>query len=163
MKTLWLTAGLLLSLSLAVSAQAAEKYKGYARGEVFITAQELNQLMEKKDPKLVVIAVASKTEYYSGHIPGSFNRFWQHNLGYDGRFLSPEELRAEFLEEIGEVDPKRVVHSCGSGVTACHNALAMRLAGLPDPVLYDGSYSEWVGTGMPIATGDEPGAPPARR
>ena len=64
---------LLLSLTLAVSVQAAEKYKGYARGEMFITAQELNQLMQAKDPKLVVIAVASKTEYYSGHVPGAFH------------------------------------------------------------------------------------------
>ncbi len=65
-----LTLVLLVSFNLAISAQAAEKYKGYTRGEVFITAQELNQMMEAKDPKLVVIAVASKTEYYSGHIPG---------------------------------------------------------------------------------------------
>ena len=73
MRKIWLAAALLLSLTLAVSVQAAEKYKGYARGEVFITAQDLNQLMEAKDPKLVVIAVASKTEYYSGHIPGAFH------------------------------------------------------------------------------------------
>lgn len=64
---------LLVSLDPAVAAQAAEKYKGYIRGEIFITAQELNQLIQAKDPKLVVIAVASKTEYYSGHIPGSFH------------------------------------------------------------------------------------------
>lgn len=71
----------LICLSLALSvcflwltaAQAAEKYKGYARGEAFITAQELNQLIQAKDPKLVVIAVAGKTEYFSGHIPGSIN------------------------------------------------------------------------------------------
>jgi thiosulfate/3-mercaptopyruvate sulfurtransferase len=72
-KKIWVTVILLLSLTLAVSVQAAEKYKGYARGEMFVTAQELNQLMQAKDPKLVVIAVASKTEYYSGHIPGAFH------------------------------------------------------------------------------------------
>ena len=90
----------------------------------------------------------------AGHIPGSFNRFWQHNLGYDGRFLSPEELRAEFLEEIGDVDPKRVVHSCGSGVTACHNLFAMELAGLKGSRLYPGSWSEWCADpSRPVATG----------
>ena len=68
-----LTLVLLVSLTLAISVQAAEKYKGYTRGEMFITAQELNQMMQAKDPKLVVIAVASKTEYYSGHIPGAFH------------------------------------------------------------------------------------------
>src|SRR5512137_794590 len=64
---------LMVLLAVAATTQAAEKYKGYARGEIFITAQEVNQLMQAKDPKLVVIAVASKTEYYSGHIPGSFH------------------------------------------------------------------------------------------
>jgi thiosulfate/3-mercaptopyruvate sulfurtransferase len=64
---------LLVGFLLAVSVQAADKYKGYARGEMFITAQELNQLMQANDPKLVVLAVAGKTEYFTGHIPGSFN------------------------------------------------------------------------------------------
>jgi thiosulfate/3-mercaptopyruvate sulfurtransferase len=72
-KKIGVTVILLLSLTLAVSVQAAEKYKGYARGEVFITAQELDRMMQAKDPKLVVIAVASKTEYYSGHVPGAFH------------------------------------------------------------------------------------------
>ena len=63
---------LLTGFMLAVSAQAADKYKGYARGEMFITAQELNKLMQANDPKLVVLAVAKKTDYLTGHIPGSF-------------------------------------------------------------------------------------------
>ncbi len=50
-----------------------------------------------------------------------------------------------------------VVVACGSGTTACHNALAMRLAGLPDPILYAGSFSDWSRSGMPIVTGPEPG------
>ena len=50
-----------------------------------------------------------------------------------------------------------MVTCCGSGVNACHNALAMRVAGLPDPLLYEGSYSDWTRAGMPVATGDEPG------
>jgi thiosulfate/3-mercaptopyruvate sulfurtransferase len=92
-----------------------------------------------------------------GHIPTAVSRPTAGNLGPDGRFLGPSELRAKFAS----LGPE-VVTSCGSGVTACHNALAMRVAGLPDPVLYPGSYSDWAGTGMPIATGDEPGTmPPA--
>jgi thiosulfate/3-mercaptopyruvate sulfurtransferase len=54
----------------------------------------------------------------------------------------------------------RVVTSCGSGVSACHTALAMRIAGLPDPVLYPGSYSDWSRAGEPVAIGPEPGGPP---
>jgi thiosulfate/3-mercaptopyruvate sulfurtransferase len=90
----------------------------------------------------------------AGHIPGSLNRFWQHNLGYDGRFLSPEELHAEFVELLGDADPARVVHSCGSGVTACHNLFAMELAGLAGSRLYPGSWSEWCSDpSRPVATG----------
>jgi thiosulfate/3-mercaptopyruvate sulfurtransferase len=63
----------LVSFLLAGAAPAAEKHKGYVRGEMFIAAQELNQLMQAKDPKLVVIAVASKPEFFSGHIPGAFH------------------------------------------------------------------------------------------
>jgi thiosulfate/3-mercaptopyruvate sulfurtransferase len=54
----------------------------------------------------------------------------------------------------------QVVVSCGSGVNACQLALGMRAAGLPDPLLYPGSYSDWTQSGMPIATGDAPGDPP---
>jgi thiosulfate/3-mercaptopyruvate sulfurtransferase len=54
------------------------------------------------------------------------------------------------------------VISCGSGVSACHHALAMRAAGLPDPLLYPGSYSDWTQRGLPVATGPDPGDPPPR-
>jgi len=78
-----------------------------------------------------------------GHIPGAVNRFWQKNLNADGTFKSPEMLRTEFRELLGGADASKVVHSCGSGVTACHNAFAMELAGLPTGRLYPGSWSEW--------------------
>jgi thiosulfate/3-mercaptopyruvate sulfurtransferase len=91
-----------------------------------------------------------------GHIPTAHSRPTGGNLGPDGRFLAPDVLRARF-EPLGH----DVVTACGSGVNACHNALAMRVAGLPDPLLYPGSYSDWAGAGMPIATGDEPGVMPA--
>ena len=52
-----------------------------------------------------------------------------------------------------------MVSSCGSGTTACHNILAMRIAGLPDPLLYVGSFSDWSTADMPVATGAEPGDP----
>ena len=91
-----------------------------------------------------------------GHIPTAVCRPTAGNLGPDGRFLAPAALRARFEHLGGEI-----VSSCGSGGNACHNALAIRVAGLPDPLLYPGSYSDWAGTGMPIATGDEPGVMPA--
>jgi thiosulfate/3-mercaptopyruvate sulfurtransferase len=78
-----------------------------------------------------------------GHIPGARNRFFRHNLRDDGYFKSAQELGAEFQAQLGELDPAAVVHSCGSGITACHNLLAMEIAGLKGSRLYAGSWSEW--------------------
>ncbi|MDP1716840.1 MAG: rhodanese-like domain-containing protein, partial [Burkholderiales bacterium] len=78
-----------------------------------------------------------------GHIPGALNRFYKYNLDTDGRFKSAAELREEFTDLIGEQALHNVLHQCGSGVTACHNLLAMEIAGLPGSRLYPGSWSEW--------------------
>jgi len=91
----------------------------------------------------------------AGHIPGALNAPTAGNLAGDGRLLPAEELRDRYGALTG--DGGAVVVSCGSGTTACHNALAMRLAGLPDPILYVGSFSDWSRSGMPVATGPEPG------
>lgn len=89
-----------------------------------------------------------------GRIPGARHRFFRDNLGPDGRFKPPAQLRAEFLEALGGWAPETVAHQCGSGVTACHNLLAMELAGLGGGALYAGSWSEWCAQpGAPIATG----------
>lgn len=79
----------------------------------------------------------------AGHIPGASNRFFKDNLGPDGRFKPAEQLRAEFAALLAPYAAADVVHQCGSGVTACHNLLAMTHAGLGDGVLYPGSWSEW--------------------
>lgn len=90
-----------------------------------------------------------------GHIPGAINRFFRNNLASD-RFKSPEQLRADFLGLIDGRPLTTVVHQCGSGVTACHNLLAMEHAGLSGTRLYAGSWSEWCADpGRPIATGSE--------
>lgn len=78
-----------------------------------------------------------------GHIPGAGNRFFRDNLDADGRFRPAADLRREFTEVLAGFDPRAVVMSCGSGVTACHNLLAMEIAGLPGARLYAGSWSEW--------------------
>jgi thiosulfate/3-mercaptopyruvate sulfurtransferase len=85
-----------------------------------------------------------------GHIPGAKNRFFKDNLGADGRFKPAEQLRADFSQWI--VEPTRAVMQCGSGVTACHNLLALEVAGLKGAALYPGSWSEWCGdTARPVA------------
>jgi thiosulfate/3-mercaptopyruvate sulfurtransferase len=78
-----------------------------------------------------------------GHIPGAKNHFFQWNLDESGRFRTPEELRARMKASIGDTPPDRVVCYCGSGVTACHNLLALEHAGMKGARLFAGSWSEW--------------------
>jgi thiosulfate/3-mercaptopyruvate sulfurtransferase len=79
----------------------------------------------------------------AGHIPGARNRFFMGNLDAQGRFKPPAQLREEFTTLLAGRDPSSIIHQCGSGVTACHNLLAMEIAGLPGSSLYPGSWSEW--------------------
>jgi thiosulfate/3-mercaptopyruvate sulfurtransferase len=91
----------------------------------------------------------------AGHIPGSVNWVFDENLDFDGTYLSAEELREAYLKLLNGIKPECVIHSCGSGVTACHNMLAMEIAGLPSGKLYPGSWSEWISDpSRPIATGE---------
>jgi thiosulfate/3-mercaptopyruvate sulfurtransferase len=94
----------------------------------------------------------------AGHIPTAISAPTDGNLEPDGRFLSESALRERYVALGAGGDD--VITSCGSGVSACHNALAMRIAGLPDPILYPGSWSDWSTAGYPAAVGAEPGAPP---
>lgn len=86
-----------------------------------------------------------------GHIPGAVNAFFRDSLDAEGRFRAAPELRARFD---GITHGKPAIHQCGSGVTACHNALAMAHAGLPEGALYAGSWSEWIeDRSRPITSG----------
>jgi thiosulfate/3-mercaptopyruvate sulfurtransferase len=90
----------------------------------------------------------------AGHIPGAINRPYGANLTPQQTFKPAELLRAEFDAQLGGAPLSSVVHQCGSGVTACHNLLAMEVAGLPGSRLYPGSWSEWVADpARPVARG----------
>jgi thiosulfate/3-mercaptopyruvate sulfurtransferase len=90
----------------------------------------------------------------AGHIPGAFQRFHKSNLDPGGGFKPRERLREEFEALLGGRPSADVIHSCGSGVTACHNLLAMEHAGLAGSALYPGSWSEWsADPARPIARG----------
>jgi thiosulfate/3-mercaptopyruvate sulfurtransferase len=90
----------------------------------------------------------------AGHIPGARHHALQDNLRPDGRFLPPTELRARLLRSLGGHPAHKVACFCGSGVSACHNLLAMELAGLSGARLYAGSWSEWIrDPSRPVATG----------
>jgi thiosulfate/3-mercaptopyruvate sulfurtransferase len=115
------------------------------------------------DPRLLVIDARAGERYrgetepldpVAGHIPGALNRPFPQNLRPDGRFKPAEVLRAEFAALLGERAPDSVVHQCGSGVTACHQMLAMEHAGLSGSRLYAGSWSEWCqDPARPVARG----------
>jgi thiosulfate/3-mercaptopyruvate sulfurtransferase len=79
----------------------------------------------------------------AGHIPGARNRPDTQNLNADGTFKPAAALREDFGAVLEGVPHEQVVHLCGSGVTACHNILAMEIAGLPGTRHYPGSWSEW--------------------
>ncbi|BFI95572.1 MAG: sulfurtransferase [Rhodanobacter sp.] len=90
----------------------------------------------------------------AGHVPGALNRPFADNLAADGRFKSAAELQREFRAVLGARAPAEVVHMCGSGVTACHNLLAMEHAGLAGSRLYAPSWSGWVSDrSRAVATG----------
>jgi thiosulfate/3-mercaptopyruvate sulfurtransferase len=80
----------------------------------------------------------------AGHIPGALNRFNGNNVNPDGTFKDAALLRKEFLATLENRPSSGVVHYCGSGVSACHNLLAMEIAGLPGGKLFPGSWSEWI-------------------
>ena len=89
-----------------------------------------------------------------GHIPGAVNRFFRDNLGPDGCFQSQQALRLQWSTLMAGRSPADLVMQCGSGVTACHNLLALETAGLGGAALYAGSWSEWCAQpSAPVATG----------
>lgn len=115
------------------------------QGGILLDARSLERFRGEQEP----------IDPVAGHIPGAVAAPYDRNLGSDGRFLPAETLRARFEGLLAGADPAAAVHYCGSGVTACHNLLAMEHAGLTGSRLYPGSWSEWIrDPRRPIARGD---------
>ena len=116
------------------------------------------------DPSLVLVDARAPDRFrgqnetldpVGGRIPGARNRYFRDNLDASGRFKSPEALEREFASILGPAGSENVVNYCGSGVSACHNLLAMEIAGLRGARLYPGSWSEWCADpSRPIAKGE---------
>ncbi len=124
---------------------AAAVEKGLAARSITLidarTPERFNGLQEPIDP-------------VAGHVPKAVNRPFQLNLDKEGLFLPAEQLKNQFQTLIHDKPSEQVVHMCGSGVTACHNLLAMEIAGLQGSKLYAGSWSEWiVNKNRPVAKG----------
>jgi thiosulfate/3-mercaptopyruvate sulfurtransferase len=154
----WKAAGGALERGAAAATTAAAS--AYPLGDSLVPAVDADALL--KSLGRVALLDARAGERYrgevepldkaAGHIPGARSRFFKDNLDVDGRFKPAGELRAAF-EAFGAA-PAQVVHQCGSGVTACHNLLAMEVAGLSGSTLYPGSWSEWsADPRRPVAVG----------
>lgn len=128
----------------------------------WVTAEEVQQALAREEA-LVIDARPERRftgEYepldpVAGHIPGSINWSFEENLDLDGTYLPPEALRENYQALLKGRPAHKVIHTCGSGVTACHNLLAMEIAGLPGSRLYVGSWSDWItDPSRPVATGE---------
>lgn len=137
-------------------------FKASPNNTMWISADEIQALTAGTG----VVVDARAEERYSGevepldkvagHVPGAINLPWEDNLDLGGDFLPAGELRELYAPIVGQHAIKNVIHMCGSGVTACHNILAMEHAGLKGARLYAGSWSEWItDPSRPVKTGEQ--------
>ena len=133
-------------------------FEGEPRREWVVTIDEVSsaaRLVDSREPPRYR-GETEPIDRIAGHIPGARNHHFALNLRGDGRFLAPLELRERLARTLDGVPAQEAVFYCGSGVSACHNLLALARAGLPAAKLYVGSWSEWSrDPDRPVATGEE--------
>ena len=129
---------------------STKRFTGAPRRDMVMTLQDVSAIVGRRDSLLLDARAPERyrgdtepIDRVPGHIPGAVNHFFQDNLDGRGLLRSPDELRAAFSTALAGVPVERVVCYCGSGVTACHNILALEHAGLHGAKLYAGSWSEW--------------------
>lgn len=117
-----------------------------------LTVADVERLVDQPRPDRLLVDARAPERFHgqsetidkaAGHIPGARNHFFKRNLSPDGTFLDPAELKARWTETLGSTPPEHAVIYCGSGITACHNLLALEHAGLSGARLFPGSWSEW--------------------
>ncbi|AIZ35119.1 sulfurtransferase [Pseudomonas parafulva] len=140
-----------LPLSLDPPAQREGSFAGEPDLALLIDAEQLAKRLDAPDLTLIDARALPRfrgevepIDPVAGHIPGAQCATFTDNLGADGRFLPPEQLRQRFDQKLADRAPQQLVAYCGSGVTACHNLFALALAGYPLGRLYAGSWSEWI-------------------
>lgn len=145
----WTAAG--YPLTAAVENPKKAVFDGLPDPNQWVTTHEVEAML--KDPSFMIIDARAPErfrgeqepiDHVAGHIPGAVNHFHHENLTSDGYFLVPSQLYQAYEELIGDLPADHVIVYCGSGVTACHNLLAMEIAGLYGAKLYAGSWSEWI-------------------
>jgi thiosulfate/3-mercaptopyruvate sulfurtransferase len=155
----WRAAG--LPLDAAVPAPRPRSFNLSLATDAWVSSDAVNALRLRPGNLLIDARGAERfagrnetLDAVAGHVPGARNRPFLDNLDADGRFLPAEALRQRFATLLGSIPPSALIAMCGSGVTACHNLLALEHAGLTGGRLYAGSWSEWIrDPRRPIATG----------
>jgi thiosulfate/3-mercaptopyruvate sulfurtransferase len=156
----WITEG--RPTSAADVLRPARRFTASLRPDLAVSTSEVDELRHDSDWKIVDARAPERfrgenetLDKAAGHIPGAVNHFYMDNLEPEGTFLRPDVLRDQFERTLGGVPPDQAIVYCGSGVTACHDLLALEHAGLQGARLYAGSWSEWSSDPTrPIATRD---------
>ena len=146
-----------------VELRQAASFVGAPRSEMSATAGDVSALHEHGGWRLLDARAPERyrgevepLDRVAGHIPGAANYFYRTNLQPNGMFRERRELRRQLEGALSGVPADHAVCYCGSGVSACHNLLALEHAGLFGAKLYAGSWSEWSSDpARPIATGAE--------
>lgn len=160
-KDAWVKAGLPLDHDAAAEPEVPGTIR---RGKSLVPTVDADALVDNLGQGRLLVVDARAPDRFrgenetldpvGGHIPGAVNRFFKDNLDAEGRFKPAATLRAEFGAVLGTHAAAQAVMQCGSGVTACHNLLALEAAGLGGAALYPGSWSEWCADpARPVATG----------
>ncbi|MFA5985700.1 MAG: sulfurtransferase [Methylococcaceae bacterium] len=138
-------------LTTKLPAVKAEVFRAYPSSYNWLTARQVENLLATKTVKLIdaranprYLGQHEPIDPVAGHIPGALNHPFTLNLNGNGLFKSADALRQQLQQLLGKSQPQQSIHMCGSGVTACHNLLAMEHAGLTGSTLYAGSWSEWI-------------------
>jgi thiosulfate/3-mercaptopyruvate sulfurtransferase len=145
----WQEAG--LPISRETTARAPRTFIGRPDQSAFLTTAQVEQALAAGTVALIDARGADRfagqnetIDPVAGHVPGATNRPFPKNLDARGRFHSADELRRQWKDALAARSPTEAVAMCGSGVSACHNLLALEIAGLPGAKLYAGSWSEWI-------------------
>ncbi|HEX7416694.1 MAG TPA: sulfurtransferase [Steroidobacteraceae bacterium] len=155
----WVAAG--QPVTAAVLGRAPREFVPRLRAHAAVTSDEVARDLASGAIRLVDARAADRfagqnetIDPVAGHVAGAVNHPFASNLDANGRFRDAAALRERWLATLAGRTPQALVAMCGSGVTACHNLLALELAGLPGARLYAGSWSEWIrDPSRPIATG----------
>ncbi len=158
----WTAAG--LEIETKVKERTPGTFNGRANNDMWVdvefvknelSANKINLLDARSEERYT--AKDTKTDPVAGHVPGAMSFPFSGNLSKQGVFLSKDQLRDRFASLMNNAEGKEIVNMCGSGVTACHNLLAMSVADLPMTKLFVGSWSEWIkDNSRPVAIGENP-------